>query len=156
MCCYNPETNEIIGTPYSYNGLISDNIELAYRYNIVGEHWGIVNTGLLKSLLFPIIKGHFYNENYLWFSFAKLGYKVICYNEPLRAYHIVLSSLSHNKSYKFDKERIYMELHFTTWKICNVGHLIFRYSKIAFANLFIELFKEILKLILSYIVKLKS
>ena len=40
VCCRDPQTNDIIGTPYPKDGMESDNIELTFRHHIQGEHWG--------------------------------------------------------------------------------------------------------------------
>ena len=72
--------------------MISDNIELEYVYHICGEHWGCQRVDVMKQFPFPEIKGSFYNENYLWFSFAINGYKVACYN--LSLIHILLADIA--------------------------------------------------------------
>lgn len=153
ICCYNPENMKLIGTPYPQNGLISDNIELAYRYKIQGEHWGVVRTDLLKQTPFPNIKGKFYNEAYIWYSFAKEGYKVICYNEALRAYYYTPTSLVNNKSYKLDKKRILMEVSFGWWKISNISTVIFKHSPYEFLKLIISFLKDVCKLTLAFILQ---
>lgn len=107
VCCFNPATGEIVGTPYPYDGLLSDNIELAYKYHIQGEHWGCIRTDLIKKYKFPEIKGHYYTESYLWFSFPRDGYKLRCYNKCLRNYFYQENSLMNNKAYKIDYDTCY-------------------------------------------------
>ena len=65
VCVYDPLTSKPHSTLYPKNGLVSDNIELAYRYKIRGEHWGCIRTDLLKQNKFPEVKGHFYTEDRL-------------------------------------------------------------------------------------------
>jgi len=154
VCCYNPVDNNIIGDKYPYDGLISDNIELEYKYNIYGEHWGIVRTDILKQIKFPQINGHFYNESFLWFSIG-LHYKVICFNEPLRAYYYETNSLVNNKSYKLNKDRSYMELHFNWWCIKKIGPRILNYSLKRYLGLIKKVIKCVIKLTLSYIISSK-
>lgn len=149
VCCYDPEDSKLIGSPYPTNGMLSDNIELQYKYHIKGEHWGCIRTDLLKQYKFPEIKGHFYNESYLWFSFPRDGYKVRCFNECLRAYHTEASSLCNNKGYKFDRSNSLMQLSFTWWMITNVGYIIRKYSVKAYLTLFVQLFKCCIKTALS-------
>lgn len=151
VCCYNPENSELIGTPYPKNGLITDNIELAYHYKIQGEHWGAVRIDLLKQTPFPNIKSNFYDEAYIWYSFAKKGYKVICYNEALRAYYYTPNSLVNNKLYKLNKKRILMEISFDWWKISNISTIILKYSPYEFLKLIISFLKGICKLTLASI-----
>lgn len=134
VCVYDPQSGELHGTPYLKEGLISDNVELAYRYRMKGEHWGCIRTDLLKKYKFPEIKGHFYTENRLWFLLAKEGYKVACYNDCLRAYYNEASSLTHNISYKWNLNRNVMMLRFHFWVIFNLGMRVLKYSPIAYFN----------------------
>lgn len=146
VCCYDPNTKDMIGTPYPCDKLISNNIELNYKYHIRGEHWGCIRTQLLRELPFPQIKGHFYNENYLWYSLAK-KYSVICYNKSVRAYYLESNSLVHNKNVFYDKDRAVMWLHFRLWQLSNVGGLIFKYSRIGGVKMLYELFKSFIKVV---------
>lgn len=62
-------------------------------------------------------------------SFAKDGYKVICYNEVLRAYYYTPTSLVNNKSYKLNKKKdINGEISLGWWKISNISTVILKYS----------------------------
>lgn len=128
VCVYDPETMNMVGSPYPYDGLVSDNIELAYKYNIRGEHWGIVRTDLLRKNKFPDGKGHFWSEGRIWFSFALQGYKVVCFNECLRARYYEPDSLVHNKGYVYDKDTNLMYMQNYLWTIKACGGRIFRYS----------------------------
>lgn len=148
VCCYRPKTNERVGDAYPIDGLVSDNIELAYRYKINGEHWGIVRTDILKQIKFPELTGHFYNESYLWFTIAK-QYKVICFNEMLRSYFFEQQSLVNNKNYKLDYDRAVMELSFNWWRVKEIGNLIWRYSKVDYFKAFIMVGKCITKVVLA-------
>lgn len=149
VCVYDPESNNMIGTPYPYDGLVSDNVELDFKYKIRGEHWGIVRTDLLKKHKFPTDKGHFFAENRIWYSFAKAGYKVVCFNECLRAYYHEASSLTHNKQYVWDFDRNAMYLNQALWTIRKLGFRILRYSPIGYMRLWIIVLKKSLRCILS-------
>lgn len=155
VCVYMPETGNMIGTPYPMNGLVSDNVELQYRYHIQGEHWGIVRTDLLKAHRFPQTKGHFYTESRLWFTLAKFGYKVMCFNDCLRAYYFVQTSLTNNKFYKLDFNTNRMYLQNTIWVLANFGGRIFRYSFKDYVGLWIKIVKQILKTIFGFVVQKK-
>lgn len=148
VCCYDPLSNMIIGDKYPEDGMVTDNIELEYKYHVRGEHWGIVRTDLLKQIEFPKVSGHFYNESYLWFTLA-LNYRLVCYNVSLRAYYTETNSLVHNKNYKFDKKRSFMELHFNWWRLTHIGKRIFRYSKKGFIETILILIKTAVKVCIS-------
>lgn len=135
VCVYNPINNKIIGSPYPSNGLVSDNVELAYKYKIQGEHWGCIRTDLLRQEKFPEVNGHFYTESRLWFKLAKLGYKVVCYNDSLRAYYYEATSLTHNRKHTWDFSTNMMHLRFNCWAIVNLEWRIFRYSPVAYLKL---------------------
>lgn len=132
VCVYDPETGKPHGTLYPREGLVSDNIELAYRYKIRGEHWGCIRTDLLKQYKFPEVKGHFYTESRLWFLLAKKGYKVVCYNDFLRAYYYENISLTHNISYKWDLNKSAMMLRFHLWVVLSLGRKVFKYSYVEY------------------------
>ena len=140
-----PITGKLHGTAYPENGMISDNVELTYRYKIRGEHWGCIRTELLKQYKFPEIKGHFYTENRLWFYLAKLGYKVACYNDCLRAYFYEETSLTHNINSKWDLGRNAMMLHYHLWVIFQLGGRILKYSPSAFLNLWKQTMADMVK-----------
>ena len=145
VCVYDPITGKLHGTAYPENGMISDNVELTYRYKIRGEHWGCIRTELLKQYKFPEIKGHFYTENRLWFYLAKLGYKVACYNDCLRAYFYEETSLTHNINSKWDLGRNAMMLHYHLWVIFQLGGRILKYSPSAFLNLWKQTMADMVK-----------
>lgn len=151
VCVYDPQTGTLHGTPYPKEGLVSDNIELTYHYKIQGEHWGCIRTNLLKQNKFPEVKGHFYTENRLWFLLAKKGYKVVCYNDCLRAYFYETTSLTHNTSYQWNFNNNAMMLHFHLWVIFQLGGRIFKYSPIAYFNHWKRVITNITKCTLSLI-----
>jgi glycosyltransferase involved in cell wall biosynthesis len=87
VLCINPQTQLIEGNPYPRSPMISNNLELRYKYKIRGEKWGTIRTDLLKVYKFPEIstsRGSFI-MNYLWFQLAS-KYNVLCVNEALRYY----------------------------------------------------------------------
>ena len=146
VCCYDPGTGKPIGTPYPKDGLVSNNIELAYRYKIKGEHWGCIRTQLLRELPFPQIKGHFYNENYLWYSLAK-NYNLVCYNKALRARFIEQNSLVHDKNAFYDKGRAVMWVHYRAWQAKHCGKMVFGYSKTGGVKMYYDLLKSVIKVV---------
>lgn len=151
VCVYDPIDGKLQGTPYPENGMISDNVELTYRYKIRGEHWGCIRTELLKQYKFPEIKGHFYTESRLWFYLAKLGYKVVCYNDCLRAYFHEDTSLTHSTSIKWDFHRNSMMLRYNFWVIFQLGGRIMKYSPSAYFNLWKQIVVNTIRCIFSLV-----
>lgn len=155
VCVYDPRTGKPYGTPYPSEGMISDNVELAYRYKIKGEHWGCIRTDLLKQYKFPEVKGHFCTESRLWFLLAKKGYKVACYNKCLRAYYYEATSLTHNTFYKWDFNNNVMMLRFHLWVVFQLGGRIFRYSPIEYLKQWKQVISSIVKCIFALIFNIK-
>ena len=144
VCCYDVNTNEVVGCPYPQDGLVSNNIELDCKWKVTGEHWGTVRVDLLKKRLFPRLKGSFYPESYLWYDLA-LKYKVVCYNDKLRAYYIEGNSLTHSKTSRYDKRRVAISIHFQIWLIVKCGPKIFSYSPARYLKSYLDLVKELIK-----------
>lgn len=120
VCCINPEDSTLVGDPYpASNGdyLDSDNLELAYKYHVKGEHWGCIRTDLLRKYKFPEVNGRFYRESRVWFALAIDGYKVRCFNEPLRAYYCEPKSLSHTGQNDFSRAK--MNFRYYLWLLRN-------------------------------------
>jgi glycosyltransferase involved in cell wall biosynthesis len=84
--CDDPETGQVVGGPFPADRMVSNNLELAYRYGVTGEKWGVVRTDLLRKLPFPEIPGTCYPMSFLWFSLART-YQVLCVNVVLRHYY---------------------------------------------------------------------
>lgn len=104
VLCKNAETGKIVGNEYPTNGMISNNLELYYKFKIIGEKWGCVRTDVLKEYKFPEVTGRgCYNLNYTWYSIAK-KYISFCFNEPLRVYYTDGTSITNTfKKRSFDK-----------------------------------------------------
>ena len=86
VLCKNPKTDEIIGDYFPSSQFISNNLDLHFKYKIVGEKWGCIRTDILKERPFKEVKGSFLSENYVWFYIAR-NYNVLCVNEALRNYY---------------------------------------------------------------------
>ena len=148
VCVYDPETGNPVGSPYPKDGLISDNLELNFRYKVAGEHWGCIRTDLLRKYKFPEINGHFFAETRIWYALALDGYKVLCFNEPLRAYYHEELSLCNNTGYRRDPNRAYMALHFSVWLVWRGWFRIARMDIVSAAKLLLTPAKAIVRLIL--------
>lgn len=151
VCVFDPKTGKMTGSPYPQDGLKSNNIELLYRYHIHGEHWGIVRTDLLKKYKFPVGKGPYWAENRLWFTLAKHGYKVLCFNDCLRAYFYEQESLTHNHRHKFNRNVVLMFLRNEIWTLREVGSIIYTYSPKGYFSLYTSILKYTLKYLLSLV-----
>lgn len=53
VLCKDSKTGGVVGGEYPESPMVSDNLELAYKYKIKGEKWGCIRTGLLKLRLNP-------------------------------------------------------------------------------------------------------
>lgn len=84
--------------------MVTNNLELKYKYKVTGEKWGCVRTNLLRKYKYPEIKGRGnYIQNYTWYSIAK-KYNNICYNELIRIYYTGGTSITNLHKHKsFEK-----------------------------------------------------
>jgi glycosyltransferase involved in cell wall biosynthesis len=87
LCKY-ADSGEIVGNSYPYSPMISNVIEIEYKYNVYGEKWGILRTDVLKEYFcFKLSKEiKFISESYFWFQIAN-NYKTVFVNEILRTYY---------------------------------------------------------------------
>jgi FkbM family methyltransferase len=89
VLCRDPETGEIVGTPFPASPMISQNLELTYRFRVRGEKWGCLRTEVLREVPFPetsVLRGSYVPESYLWYTLAR-QYRALCVNDPLRLYY---------------------------------------------------------------------
>lgn len=87
VLCKEAKSGLVVGDRYPHDGMVTNNIELQYKYQLKGEKWGCIRTELLQARPFPDVKGSFFTENYLWYQLAK-SFNVVCYNTVLRTYFI--------------------------------------------------------------------
>jgi glycosyltransferase involved in cell wall biosynthesis len=89
VLCTNPETGQIVGTPYPRSPMVSNNLELDYVYKITGEKWGVIRTEALRQAPFPrdpSLKNCYVSESCVWYQLGR-RYKLLCVNEPLRLFY---------------------------------------------------------------------
>jgi glycosyltransferase involved in cell wall biosynthesis len=135
VLCFDNDSDRIVGNAFPKNGMLSNNLELNFRFNIEGEKWGCVKTSLLKERTFPIIKGSFFPESYLWLHLAKTK-NVICFNTALRRYYTStggLSATSQISRVNASQAKIFIKYY--KWLLANFGWYIIRYSPIAMARI---------------------
>lgn len=99
------DTGEIVGDIYPLHiakhekFLISDVIEICYKFGIRGEKWGILKTSVLKEFatnLLDLNGAKYISEDVLWIPIAN-KYKTIFINTALRTYYQGTSdTLSHS------------------------------------------------------------
>jgi glycosyltransferase involved in cell wall biosynthesis len=115
--CKDPETGEIVGEKFPDSPLISNNLELFYKYKIRGEKWGCIRTDLLKKNKFPDnIKSTHFPESYLWFSIAR-EYKNLSINEPLRFYYQDSGNMISKKMSKDIINSAPVNFHYLIWDL---------------------------------------
>ncbi|MFC2081160.1 glycosyltransferase family A protein [Bacteroidota bacterium] len=141
VLCLDPISKNIIGNKYSYDGLISDNLELAYHYKIKGEKWGCIRTDLLKEIPFPQVRGRgCYNPSYIWYNLAK-NYKTICFNRGLRYYYSEPDSIT--KKYARDSRKTaYSNYHFLQWHINSNYLILLKYNPFSIFKIIFKIIKN--------------
>lgn len=128
VLCFDNDTDNIVGTPFPSDGMITNNIELEYKCKLKGEKWGCIRVDLLKSRPFPIIKGSHYPEGYIWLYLGK-KYKVICYNTALRRYYTTDTGISITHAKRINNpSQNKINLKINLWIISNFGLYILVHS----------------------------
>lgn len=134
VLCKDPVTQKIIGDEFPKDGIISNNLELFYKYKVNGEKWGCIRTELLRSIPYPEIIGKKnYVQAYTWFSLAK-KYRVKCYNIPLRSYYYEQDSITARQQ-KSIRTSAYTYYHYGTWHQNNNYSYIIKYRPLYFLKL---------------------
>jgi len=135
VLCSDPDTKKVIGTIYPKDEMISNNLEMHYKYRITGEKWGCIRTDILQKYPFPEITGRgSYILSYLWFSISK-KYKSVYYNTSLRYYFRDTNSitipdpmLNNEKQIKAAPTRI----HYILWHLNSNYRYILKHHPIQF------------------------
>ena len=76
-----------IGSPWPYAPLISNDLEVYFKYHVTGEKWGGVRVDVMKQFKNAEVKGHFLDESTVWFRIAKC-YQKLYIDRCLRVYEI--------------------------------------------------------------------
>jgi glycosyltransferase involved in cell wall biosynthesis len=143
VLCSDSQTGKVVGNKFPQDGMVTNNLELVYKFNITGEKWGCLNCNLIKGIQFPSIKGvGYYPESYMWFTLAK-KYKSICYNEIIRIYHTDGTSITNaykKKSFTKFLKGAPVSYDYSLWHINNNQQWMVRYN-----------FKEYIKTIVNII-----
>lgn len=125
--CSDPETEEINGTLFPYDGIKSCYDELYNRYGVRGEKWNSFRTEYMKECPFPEISCNYYTECYLLYSLGE-KYRTVGFNKVLRHYYQEPHSLMHLRKIKIS--HLYMVIHYQRWHLKKMGgHLLFANPK---------------------------
>lgn len=125
VLCFDNETDNIVGDLFPTDGMKSNNLELEYKFKIKGEKWGCVRLDLLKSRPFPIVKGSYYPESYVWLQIAK-NYKAICFNKALRRYYTTDTGISQTPLSKRSINQAKVLIRCSLWFLMNFGLYVLR------------------------------
>lgn len=87
------EQGNRIGTPWPYDGIVSNDLEMKFKYKMTGEKYGPVRTDIIKRFKNPEIKGHFFSESTVWYRIAK-EYQKKYFNKNVRVYEVQPDSVT--------------------------------------------------------------
>ena len=120
--CIDPQTGEISGTQFPYDGIKSHYDELYNKYGVRGEKWNTFRTEYMKQIPFPEISCSYYTECYLLYSLGEKYYS-ISFNKVLRHYYQEPHSLMHLRKIKIS--HLHMVIHYQCWHLKRMGfHLL--------------------------------
>lgn len=123
VLCFDNDSDNIVGPPYPMDGMKSNNLELEYKLKVTGEKWGCIRLDLLKLRPFPIVKGSYFPESYLWLHIAK-HHQAIYFNEPLRRYYTTLTGITQKPISESSIEEAKVKVRSYSWFLINFGFYI--------------------------------
>ena len=95
----------IVGTLYPYDRMISNDLDMAFKYKVKGEKWGMIRTDIMREFKNLEVKGHFLSESTVWFRIAQKYPKKLYLQKALRGYEVHEDSvMNRNKSYDYNIE----------------------------------------------------
>jgi glycosyltransferase involved in cell wall biosynthesis len=119
----------VVGNRFPGDPLVSDNLELYYRYRVRGEKWGCLRTDLLRLRPFPDIRGRGnFSENWLFYWLAR-RYRVLCANEVLRIYYVDLTDSISSSLRARTVARAEADYRATSWNLGANAAYILRYQR---------------------------
>ena len=119
--CQN-QNGEIIGDFYPEDGMVSNDLEMHFKYKVHGEKYGPIRTDIMKLFPNPPVKGHYFSESTVWFRIADRYFKIY-FNKAVRVYEQHEDSVTvmgkkeqrYNLECKYDAELIYVNEFFNGW-----------------------------------------
>lgn len=141
-----------IGSQWPESPLISNDLEVTFKYRVTGEKWGGVRTDVMKRFKNAEVKGHFLDESTVWFRIAK-EYKKIYIDRCLRIYETGQDSVQKrtresekkNAESKLHANLIYINEFYDWYRKYDKKGLIIRSLKVVYYAVILErslLFKE--------------
>lgn len=89
-CHCKNQFGDLIGNLYPEDPIITDHLEIIFKYGIKGEKWGCLKTEVLRQYVFEdnFFSNGYIPEGILWTRIANDGYKIVCFNDILRTYYV--------------------------------------------------------------------
>ena len=116
--CVDHITNEVCGTRYPSDGIVSNYKTLYSVHKIRGDKWNTYRLAYLRQFKFPEIKANYYTECFLHYSLGE-KYYVVGYNENLYIYYMEMNSITH--TIVPNRNNLYMIAHYQMWHIPRVA-----------------------------------
>lgn len=82
------QKGDMIGTPYPKDRMVSNDLEMTFKFKVNGEKWGMIRTDIMREFKDVEVKGHFLSESTVWFRIAKKYQKKLFLNQCLRVYEV--------------------------------------------------------------------
>lgn len=106
----------MIGDPYPADRMVSNDLEMCFKYRVRGEKWGMIRTDIMREFKNIEVKGHFLSESTVWFRIAQKYPKKLFLQKCLRFYEVhddsVTKQLANSQDYNIEStivsECIYM------------------------------------------------
>lgn len=106
----------MIGDPYPADRMVSNDLEMCFKYRVRGEKWGMIRTDIMREFKNIEVKGHFLSESTVWFRIAQKYPKKLFLQKCLRFYEVhddsVTKRLANSQDYNIEStivsECIYM------------------------------------------------
>ena len=90
-----------VGDPWPESPMISNDLEMHFRYRIQGEKWGPIATSVMRQYRNEEVTGHFLTESTMWYRIAK-QYQKVYIDRCLRIYEVHEDSVSRQARTKGD------------------------------------------------------
>jgi glycosyltransferase involved in cell wall biosynthesis len=78
-------TGHLVGAPFPSDVMVSNHLEMIYKFKTKNEMWLCVRTAVMKEFPFPELKVRYFPEATVWTRMARV-YKTLYVNEMLRVY----------------------------------------------------------------------
>ncbi|OUN38712.1 hypothetical protein B5G28_08455 [Faecalibacterium sp. An77] len=82
------QQGDMIGTPYPKDRMVSNDLEMHFKFRVDGEKWGVIRTDIMQKFKNVEVKGHFLSESTVWFRIAKKYPKKLFLQKCLRIYEV--------------------------------------------------------------------